>query len=1032
MAVQYDIVAGEFPLVGETGGNALIFLIGHPELGIYCDFVIKKIDGSLDVLWNKAPVNTNGYLPIGPEYYGLCRYVVTMVDSVTTVSAISDIRPSIIKNSGAFVCHHDPANPTYIIYTGGTIVDDGGASGGSSGGSGGGGSISSANGESPETIRRTINFEVPTGQYEVRVRRVSPDTDSIRTTDSVVWTALRSFQVGRVISEPGMMRHELRIRATEQLNGSINNYNCIAQTICPCYDLATDTWPNKATSNPASLYRYVLQGPANKRPLTDEQIDLDTLEAWHTSCVRNGFEFNHYVDYRSNVNDILSMIASAGRAAPAYIDGKYSVVMDRLQTNIAQYFTPRNTWDYSYNKIFMDRPHGFRVKFWNRDQDWREDERIVYDDGYSIDNASKFEELSLPGITSVTEAYKHGRYHIATARLRPETHTFNTDFEYLTCTRGDRVKFTNDVIAIGLGYGRVKSYTDDAVNVLTVTVDEELPMEDGKTYQFRVRQHGGTAVLINVVTVIGYHTVFTVSGTLPLASAPDIDALVMYGETAEESIDLIVKNIVPGSDLTATITCLAYAPEVHSADLGVIPDFETHITLPPDRYSLYKPVMTIRSDESVIDRNYAAGTVALRIFVSTVSQEIPVGMVDKLLVRYRLTGTNNHWTWASSTSREVFLTKNIIRGRQYDIQACYYIDERQCFWCDIIKHVVVGMSNPPSNVSNFRASVTSFVGLILSWSPVTDLDLKHYEIRYSSRMIGAAWEQSQFLATISGTSVTLPAALDGSYLIKAVDLENRYSTTATLLVTTMPSLIKFNFIQEINDGTLWAGVKEGCYTTNGQLYLDMAGEWDSITDFDAWVGIDSYGGALAEGYFYPSEVVNLASVQTVRCGMASQWFGIDSEALWNDILDFDIQPTFDDLVDGVGVEAQISVSDDNITWSDWVAFIAGDYTGQYFKYRLHLTSSIATQYPVVDQFLVTLDMADRAMRGQGVSIAAGGTAITFPQEYMDIPIVRATINAASSGDTIKMSAVSVTGFTIQILNEGSGVARTVDWQSVGY
>jgi len=76
----------------------------------------------------------------------------------------------------------------------------------------------------------------------------------------------------------------------------------------------------------------------------------------------------------------------------------------------------------------FNRPHAFRIKFKNEDNGYDDDERIVYDDGYTSENATLFESIEFPGITDPDLIWKFGRFHIAQARLRPEVYSLYMDF----------------------------------------------------------------------------------------------------------------------------------------------------------------------------------------------------------------------------------------------------------------------------------------------------------------------------------------------------------------------------------------------------------------------------------------------------------------------------------------------------------------------------------------------------------------------------------------------------------------------------
>ena len=122
-------------------------------------------------------------------------------------------------------------------------------------------------------IREGFRWRVSSrGQYEVRIRRVTPDRTSDREVDALYWTALRTFTDRDPIAfgKP-LARTAISIRATDQLSGAVDQVNAIASSIVPDWD--GSAWVERESSNQASLYRHVLQGPARATPTPDEQVD---------------------------------------------------------------------------------------------------------------------------------------------------------------------------------------------------------------------------------------------------------------------------------------------------------------------------------------------------------------------------------------------------------------------------------------------------------------------------------------------------------------------------------------------------------------------------------------------------------------------------------------------------------------------------------------------------------------------------------------------------------------------------------------
>ena len=150
-------------------------------------------------------------------------------------------------------------------------------------------------GKTNSVLRRSFDITPPIPgdglekQYEVLVRRLDsddregrdPDGDNYRYSRTD-WTSLVAFSNTDPIAAgqvPCVSQISLEITASDQLNGVIDNFNVLCKTICLDYDGIPGSWTKRATNNPASLFRYVLQGNANKVAVADCRIDLDALEA---------------------------------------------------------------------------------------------------------------------------------------------------------------------------------------------------------------------------------------------------------------------------------------------------------------------------------------------------------------------------------------------------------------------------------------------------------------------------------------------------------------------------------------------------------------------------------------------------------------------------------------------------------------------------------------------------------------------------------------------------------------------------------
>lgn len=319
-------------------------------------------------------------------------------------------------------------------------------------------------GQTRHTLRRGLRWKVSPGQYDVRVTRYQTYNagDHIGSTDCR-WLTLKSIHKQRPFDVPNVVGLALRIKATDELSGALDNLSVEATSILPVWDGVS--WTNKPTRTPAWAFVDALCGVGTRRPLNrDTEIDLDAMLAWAAATESNGFEFNYVCEGGTTLFELIRMITAAGRAAWAVRGNKLSVIREESEQVPRQLFSPRNATNFRLTKSFPRIPHALRVQFIDPTT-WEDSEIIVYDDGYSAANATLYESLRLVGVTSHEQAWKLGRFHLAQARLRPETFTFDAHIDTIIAQRGDAIAINNDAFLNGLAAGRIKS--TNSGNLLT-------------------------------------------------------------------------------------------------------------------------------------------------------------------------------------------------------------------------------------------------------------------------------------------------------------------------------------------------------------------------------------------------------------------------------------------------------------------------------------------------------------------------------------------------------------------------------------
>ncbi len=907
-------------------------------------------------------------------------------------------------------------------------------------------------GNDTNPVYSTFKFTpLATESYKIRVTRVNTFSDNAGYTnqpqDNITWAAISTrFNKSPIATT---LRHtflEIRIRATNQLNGAIQNLSGVCVSAIDVYDPGPETWSKQLSSNPAWILADLLTGEVNKRAIDKSRLDVDSLVEWADFCdevptsppsrtfILPRFTSNLVIDYSPTLQTIINQITSACQASLNITDGKYGVLIDKLKTVPVQIFTPRNSRNFSSQRNYTVKPHALKISYVDPSADWEVREMIAYDSGYSEINATEFDEATSFACTNSEQAWRLGRYMLAQNRLRQETITLEVDFENLVCTRGDFVQICHDVMKVGGTPARVKF-----VSGSTITTDDAFDTT-ADPYGFVFRGADGI-IYTNTLTVLTSNT-FALDGP----DIPEVGDLIVIGLVGQVVIDCLVKSISPNDNLSATITLVEKADPIYSAEsTDTVPDYDPQIA---DTASTeFKPpgeVENLAVADSYFECNNANG---LDYYVS-LDWDSPSGAATDVYEVWVDSGKG--YNLIDETKQSNYLYKALVANlgieHKFKILAVSATGKK----LDIgsvgeVTQLISRKSTPPSDVEALYIDITGEV-LQLFWPQISECSIREYLIRYSPTT-DATWERSIPLLRVSKeTTLAATQARTGTYLIKAVDVEGNQSNLAAAAITTIPQLFNLNVIEETTDFPALPGAKDRVTLDTGALILK-----NTVVG-----GVDT-SEYYPEGFYYYENFLDLGEIYTVRLQSLIEAEGFSLEDLmsnWPDLASLDSMShagtsewdvetqyrttdTFNVMSDWTSLDVIDPISEgsqDN--WTAYKKFTIGDATGRIFQFRLRLVSNKVSVTPRVFDGTIRSDMPDRFDSFDNLSAPSGGLAVAYDPAFKGpgtTPNIQISIDAAASGDYWSFDYKTLDGFYIRFFDKTNApVARQFDAAIKGF
>tara|TARA_R110000782_G_scaffold270483_1_gene371875 strand:- start:58337 stop:62461 length:4125 start_codon:yes stop_codon:yes gene_type:complete len=666
------------------------------------------------------------------------------------------------------------------------------------------------------TYRTHSLTNIKKSQYDVRVTRITAAPSSTSNTrNEFQWTQLKSTQLtdsnGQTIV-PFSNEYcyiGLRIKATDQLNGSINNLSLTATSVCYDYD-ETDAslTGNLASGNPAWEYAKVLNGTAAKQRVDLDEIDIDAFIEWGALCNEqvvgtNGiadsrFRINTVIDSATTEEDVLQKIASIGRASRRWVDFKESVIIDKPDIQPSIFLNPANIMSFKWEKSFARRADAYNMSFYNKEIDYVKDEFLVkIDDSVADNDLNYVEDLDATGITDPDQVYRYGKFAHAQLKLRPETYTATLGVNNLIFLRGDVIALTHDRVQGVTCFGQVL-----ARNGLVLTVDNpfnisnaDLPLyatfSDPDAYEQAVATYTVTDITDNFITF----------ASLPTFNV--VEAYYSIGDTVSSLTRLyMVKGISSADDLTATVQLVDYAsPTIYDAadsisnyESGTVDFKESEVVGPTPPTIEY-----IVTDESALRLN-SDGSIQVRALIQLDANYVNTNRPEPTAVDvfYRVSETNSNFQRRTFNIGEELYIDNVSESLNYDFKVRYLSKFGAASDFTLSNNVeIIGKTSPPPDV----IAIDYNDGMI-TWSyPNPPLDLEGFQVRYATGST-SIWESAVPLQngviTTSSFDVSDFISDVKSFFVKAIDTSGNYSETAAKVVVNLGDVDFSNIVVTID------------------------------------------------------------------------------------------------------------------------------------------------------------------------------------------------------------------------------------------
>jgi len=721
------------------------------------------------------------------------------------------------------------------------------------------------------------------------------------------------------------------------------------------------------------------------------------------------------------------------------------------------------------------RSTSIRVRYNDPDNFYKPNFVVVEDAALITKYGYQVREVVAFGCTSRNQAYRLGRWMMASEELDGETVTFSTGLQGAIVLPGQVFAVADEMRQGARIAGRCSAAT-----TTTVTADITVTLPGGAGHTLTATLPDGTIETKTISSVVG--SVITVSDAFSAAPLAQSIWSIQSSTVAHQKFRCI--SVADGGDGTFAIVGVQHNDSIYAtADNADALEYQSVTTF--DQIPTAPSGLTFETKE--VRRN---NNVVNDVFLSFLRPDD--GNISGYEIRYKV-GDGNFETVRQTTnilklegvkpgSTVTFQIRSFSRDGTFKFSAwtsgTFVVPRAD----QTIDSGTTTIELPP-DPREVQLEPYSSNQVRLTWRlPVAGLgatsDRINAEIRHSSKTDGSGtWPNSSLLTVVkAATTYAILPELQGEYLVRFIDDQNKKSANVQSVVHTLtdpqPRLLILED-REDTDSPEFQGQKNNTFYSEeyDALVIDGDETIDDILDIDALSSFDFLGTRKSSGEYFFANTLDLGAQYDIEFSRHLVMRGtypaddIDERtALIDTWTDFDGLEA-DDVNAEVylraattGITAEDELTEDgdklllenddnqelesNLVFGDWVPLQNGHFQGRLFQFKCELSSDHVDQTPLLDELGFTAKMPLRTETSAVIAsgTGAGGKAVTFTNAffqdgvyYNTPPSIGITAFNLASGDYYEVTSISRTGFTVKFKNSSNAVIdRNFQYQAVGY